>query len=183
MSSSFYDFTATSIQGQDVPLSSFKGKVILVVNVASQCGLTNQYESLEKIFEKYSKKGFTILGFPANNFDSQEPGTNEEILSFCTSHYGVKFPVMAKISVKGDDINPIYKFLTRALSKAISPRGDAFEKNIAEYGYPRTHESDILWNFEKFLINKNGQVIARFNPDVKPDDHLIIQAIENALME
>ena len=154
--SSVYDFTMNSIDGQPLPLSNFKGKVLLIVNVASFCGFTPQYEGLEAVYEKYKEQGFVIAGFPANNFGAQEPGTNEEIKTFCARKYNVKFPIYSKISVVGPDKAPLYQFLTAT-------------------------GGEIKWNFTKFLIDRNGKVIARFESPVKPDSPEVISAIEKAL--
>src|SRR5580704_270652 len=152
--SSVYEFTMNSIDGQPLPLSSFKGKVLLIVNVASFCGFTPQYEQLEAVYEKYKDQGFVIAGFPANNFGAQEPGTNEEIKTFCTRKYNVKFPIYSKISVKDPDKAPLYQYLTE------------------------TAGGEIKWNFTKFLIDRNGKIIARFESPVKPDSPEVIAAIE-----
>jgi len=157
-----YDFTLNSIDGQPAPLSAYQGKVLLLVNVASKCGFTPQYTALEALYEKYKGDGLVVIGFPANNFMSQEPGTNAEIKDFCSRTYQVKFPMYAKISVKGDDKAPLYQFLT---DKAANP----------------TTGGEIKWNFTKFLVGRNGAVIARFEPAVKPDSPEVIAAIENAL--
>jgi glutathione peroxidase len=160
--SSIYDFTMNSIDGQPAPLAAYRGKVLLLVNVASRCGFTPQYAGLEKVYEQYKDRGLVILGFPANNFGAQEPGTNDEIKSFCSRTYNVTFPMYAKSSVKGDDINPLYRFLT--------------DKNLnAKTG------GDIHWNFTKFLIGRDGAVIARFEPNAKPDSPEVAAAIEKAL--
>ena len=158
-STSIYNFTLDSIDGKPVTLSSFSGKVVLIVNVASRCGYTPQYTGLEKVYEKYKDQGFVILGFPANNFGAQEPGTNEEIKTFCSSKYSVTFPMYAKISVKGADIHPLYQFLTT---------------NPATAG-------DVKWNFTKFLVGKDGKVIARFESAVTPESPEVTSAIEKAL--
>lgn len=160
--SSVLDFTPLSIDGKPAPLSAYKGKVLMIVNVASKCGFTPQYSALEAIYRKYENQGFVITGFPANNFMSQEPGTNAEIKSFCHSKYDVTFPMYSKISVKGDDQAPLYKFLT---GKSTDTR----------FG------GDIKWNFTKFLVNRDGHVIARFEPATKPDSPEVASAIENAL--
>ncbi|MBI1337896.1 MAG: redoxin domain-containing protein [Phycisphaera sp.] len=152
------------IDGQDVKLSTYLGKVILMVNVASKCGNTPQYKALEAQYEKYKDKGFVILGFPANNFGGQEPGSNEQIKEFCTSKYDVTFPMFAKVSVKGDDTCPLYKHLT-ALDPTPGPASGG----------------DITWNFEKFLIDREGKVVARFTPRTKPDADIVTGAIEKAL--
>lgn len=157
-----HKFKMKSIDGEDVELSGYDGKVMLIVNVASKCGLTPQYEELQALHERYSDKGLAILGFPANDFMGQEPGTESEIKSFCKKNYGVTFDMFSKISVKGDDIHPMYAELT---SK---------EKN-GEYG------GEIQWNFDKFLADKDGNVIARFSPRTKPNDAAIVSAIEAQL--
>jgi glutathione peroxidase len=162
MAGSVYDFTLNSIDGKPTPLSSLKGQVVLLVNVASRCGYTPQYTGLEALYEKYKDQGLVIVGVPANNFMSQEPGTNEEIKTFCHSKYNVTFPMMAKVSVKGDDTTALYKFLT---DKSTNP----------QFG------GDIKWNFTKFLVGRDGSVIARFEPAVKPDDPAVVGAIEKAL--
>jgi glutathione peroxidase len=159
---SIYDFSLKDIDHKEVNLSQYRGKVVLVVNVASRCGYTPQYEGLQKVYMKYKDRGFVILGFPANNFMAQEPGTDEEIKTFCSTKYNVTFPIFSKISVKGDDIHPLYKFLT---SKETNP----------EFG------GDIKWNFSKFLVDKSGKIIARFEPKVTPESDPVIQAIEKAL--
>jgi glutathione peroxidase len=146
---SIYDFTLNSIDGKPMPLANFKGKVILVVNVASRCGFTPQYSGLEAIYEKYKDQGFVILGFPANNFGHQEPGTNAEIKKFCSAKYNVTFPMYAKISVKGDDQAPLYKYLTESANPA--------------------YAGEIKWNFTKFLVDRDGHLIQRFEPDTTPD--------------
>ncbi len=159
-----YDFTLNSIDGQTTPLSTFKGKVVLLVNVASRCGYTPQYTALESIYEKYKGRGFVIVGIPANNFGAQEPGSNQEIKTFCTAKYHVTFPMMAKVSVKGSDITPLYQFLT---DKAAHPDTGG----------------EIGWNFTKFLVGPDGKVIARFDSPVEPDSPQITAAIEKALAD
>ena len=159
--SSLYSFTLNSIDGKPAPLAEYKGKVVLIVNVASQCGYTPQYSALEAIYEKYKDQGFVILGFPANNFGAQEPGTNEEIKTFCSRKYSVKFPMYAKISVKGDDQAPLYAYLTKQTGPGIT--------------------GDIKWNFTKFLVDKNGNVVQRFEPAVTPDSKELTSAIEKQL--
>jgi glutathione peroxidase len=159
-----YDFTLNSIDGRPTPLSNFKGKVVLLVNVASRCGFTPQYAGLESLYEKYKDRGFVIVGIPANNFGGQEPGTNQEIKTFCTAKYHVSFPMMAKVSVKGSDITPLYAFLT--------------DKNL----HPDTG-GDIGWNFTKFLVGPDGKVIARFDSKVEPESPEVTSAVEKALAE
>jgi glutathione peroxidase len=155
-----YDFTLNSIDGQPAPLSAYKGKVVMLVNVASRCGFTPQYTALESTYEKFKDRGFVIVGIPANNFGGQEPGTNEEIKTFCSSKYNVKFPMMAKVSVKGDDKTPLYAYLTDKSSQT---------------------GGDIKWNFTKFLVGPDGHVIERFESKVTPDSPEVTGAIEKAL--
>jgi glutathione peroxidase len=176
-----YDIPVKRIDGEAASLKEHKGDVLLVVNVASKCGLTPQYEALEKIHEKYHGKGFAVLGFPANNFAGQEPGTNAEIAEFCTTNFGVKFPMFEKISVRGDDRHPLYNELVkeqpRALHNAPSPLRDILDKN----GLGPNNDTDVMWNFEKFLVNREGKAVARFAPDIPPDDARISAAIEAEL--
>ena len=162
---SVLEFTMKDIDGKEVPLSEYKGDVLLVVNVASQCGLTPQYEGLETIYERYKDKGFAILGFPANNFGAQEPGTESEIKGFCTSKYKVTFPMFSKVSVKGEDQCDLYKYLTST------------EKHGEAIG------GEVQWNFQKYLVDRKGNLVARFNPKVKPMDPDVVSAIEKALDE
>jgi glutathione peroxidase len=162
--SSVLDFSMKNIDGKPTDLAQYKGKVLLVVNVASKCGLTPQYEGLEATYRKYKDKGFEVLAFPANEFGKQEPGTDAEIKEFCTGNYDVTFPVFSKIVVKGDGIHPLYAFLTE---KDSNPK----------------FAGPIGWNFAKFLVNRKGEVIARFEPRAKPDDASIVAAIEKALAE
>jgi glutathione peroxidase len=159
---SIYDYTLNSIDAVPTPLSSFKGKVVLLVNVASRCGYTPQYAGLEKLYEKYKDRGFVIVGVPANNFMSQEPGTNAEIKTFCTRKYDVQFPMMAKVSVKGSDKDPLYQYLT---SKDDNPKTGG----------------EIQWNFTKFLVGRDGSIVARFEPAVTPEDPAVTSAIDTAL--
>jgi glutathione peroxidase len=159
---SVYDFTMKTIDGKPLPLSAFKGKAVLIVNVASQCGYTPQYTALEAVYEKYKSKGLVIAGFPANNFGGQEPGTDAEIKTFCSSKYGVTFPMFSKISVAGKDKAPLYQFLT---DKSANPATGG----------------EIQWNFTKFLVDRNGKIVKRFDSAVTPDSSDVIAAIESAL--
>jgi len=161
-SSSIYDFTVQDIDGKDVKLSEYQGKVLLIVNVASKCGNTPQYEGLQKIYEEYREIGLLVLGFPANNFGNQEPGTNQEIKEFCSLNYGVTFPMFSKISVKGADIHPLYHYLTS-------------QESNPEFG------GEISWNFNKFLVDPSGKIVARFGSKDKPESEKVVQAIERAL--
>ncbi|MFH0755755.1 MAG: glutathione peroxidase [Bacteroidota bacterium] len=152
---SFHDFTVKDISGEDFKLSQLKGKKVLVVNTASRCGLTPQYEDLEKLYREYRDKGLVIVGFPSNDFASQEPGTNEDIATFCTVNYGVTFPMMSKISVKGDEIHPLYKWLTEASENGVE-------------------DSSVAWNFQKYMIDEQGNLVGHVPPRKKPDTKEII---------
>jgi glutathione peroxidase len=162
MSKTIYDFAAKTITGEARQLAEYQGKALLIVNVASRCGLTPQYEGLEKLHEKYAEKGLRVLGFPANEFGAQEPGTESEIAQFCTTNYGVKFDMFSKVKVKGPGIDPLFDFLT---SSTTDPK----------------FAGEIKWNFNKFLIGKDGTVLARFEPPVDPMSAEVTQAIEKAI--
>jgi glutathione peroxidase len=162
MAKTIYEFGAKTITGEARTLAEYKGKALLIVNVASRCGLTPQYEGLEKLHEKYAPMGLRVLGFPANEFGAQEPGTEAEIAQFCTTNYGVKFDMFAKVKVKGPGIDPLFDFLTSAET---DPK----------------FAGEIKWNFNKFLIGKDGAVLARFEPKVEPMSAEVTQAVENAL--
>jgi glutathione peroxidase len=155
-------FTMNNLAGQPVDLATYRGKVVLLVNVASKCGLTKQYKELQALHDKYSAQGLAIVGVPANNFGGQEPGTAEQIQQFCSATYGVKFDLLAKVSVKGDDICPLYAYLT---DRKTNPQ----------------FAGEIMWNFTKFLISRQGQVIGRFGPRTAPDATEVVAAIEQAL--
>jgi glutathione peroxidase len=156
------DFVVKDIDGKETKLSDYRGKVVMIVNVASKCGFTPQYAGLEALYKKYADQGFVILGFPANNFGHQEPGTDSDIKTFCSSKYDVTFPMMSKISVKGDDKAPLYKFLTEA------PTAGDFK-------------GDIAWNFTKFVVDRNGTVIGRFASATKPSDPKLVDLVEKAI--
>jgi glutathione peroxidase len=181
MAIDIYATQVKTIDGVETDLNDFRGKVLMIVNVASKCGLTPQYEGLESVYEKYRSNGFEVLGFPANNFLSQEPGSEEEIRSFCSTNYGVQFPLFSKISVKGENKHLLYKKLTAAHSTADINNGPDFEEKLAGFGQKRDVPEDILWNFEKFIIGKDGNVIARVAPDVPADDPRVVSKIESAL--
>lgn len=157
--SSVHDFTLTSIDGNPAPLSSYKGKVLLLVNVASKCGYTPQYTGLQTLYDKYKDRGLVVVGVPANNFGGQEPGTNEEIKTFCTRNYNVTFPMMSKVSVKGEDKTPLYGYLTENTG------------------------GDVKWNFTKFLVDKNGKIVSRFESKVTPESPELTSAVEKALAQ
>lgn len=159
---SFYDFTMRTIDGKEIKLEQYKGKVVLVVNVASFCGYTKQYTGLEQLYQKYKDKGLVLIGFPANNYGEQEPGSDAEIKEFCSTHYNVTFQMFAKISVLGEDKHPLYKFLT-------SGGGD--EKLAGE----------VAWNFEKFLISRNGKIMSRYKRNIEPMSDEIVTAVEREL--
>ncbi|MCS7089236.1 MAG: glutathione peroxidase [Verrucomicrobiota bacterium] len=148
------------IDGREITLETFKGKVLLIVNVASRCGFTPQYEALEQIYRKYRDRGFVVLGFPCNQFGNQEPGTNEEIKDFCTSKYGVSFPLFSKIEVNGPNRHPLYQWLAGPQSPVAG---------------------DIKWNFTKFLVGRNGRILRRFESRVRPDSEEVLKAVEDAL--
>lgn len=169
------------MSGDHATLSSYRGKVLLVVNVASQCGLTPQYEGLERLFEEKREAGLMVIGFPANDFGAQEPGSNEEIAQFCSTTFGVAFPLAAKVSVKGQDRHPLYAALTQAQPVALDPAHGAMHGKLAQYGFEQDDPADVLWNFEKFLVGRDGRVVARFNPDVEPDHPLLREAIDSEL--
>jgi glutathione peroxidase len=180
MSSKIQQIPLQAIDGADASLGDYQGDVLLVVNVASKCGLTPQYEALEAVHERFRDQGFSVLGFPANDFAGQEPGTNEEISEFCTSTFGVQFPLFSKIVVTGQDKHPLYAELTSAVPAA---EGDkpGFRDNLRGYGMTPTEDPEVLWNFEKFLVSRDGEVVARFAPNVTPDDERVTSAIERAL--
>ncbi|MEY3343920.1 MAG: hypothetical protein RL090_1604 [Bacteroidota bacterium] len=162
MEKTIYQFTLNDINGSPVSLSSYKGKVVIIVNVASKCGLTPQYKELQAFYESYKDKGVVVLGFPANNFMGQEPGTDSEIKSFCEKNYGVTFPVFSKISVKGSDMDPLYRFLT---SKELNGVMD----------------SGVKWNFQKYLIDREGRLVTFFDPRTEINDEQVVKAIEALL--
>jgi glutathione peroxidase len=159
-----YSIALTSITGEAADLSLYRGKVLLIVNVASKCGYTKQYEGLQKLYETYADSGLVVLGFPANNFANQEPGSDDEIYEFCTTNFSVTFPMYSKISVAGDDIHPLYRFLTQSQVDS-------------------TYKGSIAWNFTKFIINREGRTVARFAPAVSPTSAEVVQAIRDALAE
>ena len=179
MAKEIYEIPVKTIDGNETTLNPYKGKTLLIVNVASKCGLTPQYEGLQKLYEKYQDKGFEILGFPANNFMGQEPGTEEEIKTFCDMNYNVSFPLFSKISVKGDNQHPLYNYLTETHPK--TDVGGGFLLKLAKLGQISSKSNDVAWNFEKFLVNKNGEIVARFAPDVTPDDPKLVEKIEAEL--
>lgn len=177
--STLENIALTRIDGTTTSLKDFKGKVLLVVNVASKCGLTPQYEGLEALYQAKKDAGFEVLGFPANNFAGQEPGSDAEIASFCSLTYDVHFPMFAKVSVVGDDQHPLYAALTHAQPQAIGE--GPMRERLASRGRNPNPVPEVLWNFEKFLIGRTGEVIGRFAPDVTATDPRLIAAIDAAL--
>jgi glutathione peroxidase len=179
MTDSLYEIPVNRIDGAPATLGDYRGKVLLVVNVASKCGLTPQYEGLEKLYTDKKAKGLEVLGFPANNFGGQEPGTEAEISEFCSLTYGVDFPMFQKISVVGADRHPLYDALVEAKPQAEGT--EVMRERLAGYGIKGGGPSDVLWNFEKFLIGRDGTVKARFSPDIAADDPRLTAAIDEAL--
>lgn len=176
MTNSLYDIPLKQIDGTASSLADYQGKVLLVVNVASKCGLTPQYEGLEKLYQSKKNEGLEVLGFPANNFKEQEPGSDEDIVSFCSTQYDVHFPLFSKISVVGADQHPLYAELTAAQPDATGE--GPFRERLKGYGIETDNTTDVLWNFEKFLIDRQGNVVARFSPDVAADDARLLAAID-----
>ncbi len=160
---SLHDFTVKTLEGEPFPLSQLKGKKVMVVNTASKCGLTPQYENLEKLYRRYGGENFVVIGFPANNFLNQEPGTSEQIREFCTQNFGVTFPIMEKVSVKGSDIHPVYKWLTSKKENGVL-------------------DSEVSWNFQKFLIDEEGRMVKSISPRQKPDSDEVIQWITGSVV-
>lgn len=171
----------TTIDGDVTTLEKYAGNVLLVVNVASKCGLTPQYEQLENIQKAWADQGFTVLGFPCNQFLGQEPGTEEEIKTYCSTTWGVTFPMFSKIDVNGENRHPLYQKLIAAAPAAVAPEGSGFYERMASKGRAPLYPDDILWNFEKFLIGRDGQVVQRFSPDMTPEDPGMVESIKIAL--
>ena len=178
--SAIQQIPVSTIDGRAATLGDYAGSVLLVVNVASKCGLTPQYEQLEELYENRRDQGFAVLGFPANNFGAQEPGSEAEIAEFCQTNYAVQFPLFSKISVVGEDQHPLYAALTSAVPRA---EGDpeAFRERLRGFGMTPNENPDVLWNFEKFLIGKDGTIARRFAPTMTPDDPTIAAAIDDEL--
>lgn len=187
MSSALYDIPLTRIDGEPASLAQYRGKVLLIVNVASKCGLTPQYRALEWLYTKYRDAGLVVLGFPANDFAGQEPGSDEEISTFCTSNFAVDFPMFSKISVTREGAHPLYKSLLHEAPKPLGDTREDFRKNLtgflARSGATTNPDPGILWNFEKFLVGRDGKVIARFSPETTPEDPLLTTQVERALAQ
>ena len=175
-----FDVPVTAITGEPATLAPFEGHVLLIVNTASKCGLTPQYEGLEKLYSTYKHCGFDVLGFPANDFAGQEPGTNQEIQTFCDLNYKISFPMFEKVVVTGPEKHPLYDLLTsvQPVARTADP---GFKDKLRGYGMNVNDAPELTWNFEKFLVNRRGQVVARFAPDTLPTDPVMIQAIEREL--
>ncbi len=181
-----YEIPLERINGEPASLSEYQGKVMLIVNVASQCGLTKQYEGLEQIYGRFKDAGLVVCGFPANDFGSQEPGTNQEIAKFCTTNFAVNFPMFSKIEVTGPSTHPLYQELIAAHPQAAGENRHGFRERLEgflreKHNASTNPEPGILWNFEKFLVGRDGNVIARFSPEITPDDPQVVNAIESAL--
>ena len=181
MADAIYEIPVKTIDGEETNLGEYKDKVLLVVNVASKCGLTPQYEGLERLYENYADKGFEVLGFPSNDFMGQEPLSESEIKDFCSTNYDVKFPLFSKIHINGDERHPLYAHLIDALPETDVSNGDGWLNGLIKFGHKHLNETDVLWNFEKFLVGKDGSVVSRIAPDVKPDDERLKEKIETEL--
>ena len=176
-----YDIPVNKITGETTSLADYRGKALLVVNTASKCGLTPQYDALEKLYERRKADGLEILGFPANDFNGQEPGSNEEIATFCKGTFNIAFPMFQKIAVTGPETHPLYKELIAEKPESTAKEPGDFRKKLTGYGIQTNPEPGILWNFEKFVLNRHGKIIARFSPETLPDDPIVLDAIEAAL--
>ncbi len=181
MNPPLYDIPLKRLDGSPTTLAEFNGQVLLIVNLASKCGFTPQYAGLESLFENYRERGLQVLGFPCNDFAAQEPGSAEDIQSFCSTSYGVQFPLFEKTQINSEPRHPLYSALIAAQPASVAPADSDLRAKLAEYKLLPENDSDVLWNFEKFLVDRNGQVIQRFAPDVTPDAPLLIAAIEAAL--
>lgn len=177
MANNIFEIPVKTIDGEDITLGRYKGKTLLIVNVASKCGLTPQYEGLEQLYEEYRDKGFEILAFPSNDFKGQEPGNEEEIKDFCSTNYNVGFPLFSKVGIL-EKRHPLYEYLITAQPETNVNNGDGMEERLRNFGHTRVDPSDVLWNFEKFLVGKDGQVVSRFAPDVTPDDERLRASIK-----
>ena len=180
MAGSIYDISVARADGGTTKLSDYAGKVMLIVNVASKCGFTKQYDALEALFSSYRNKGFVVLGFPANDFAGQEPGTDAAIQDFCRLTYGVEFPVFAKITVKGSEKHALYQTLIEAQPKALFKPDSELAKSLTASGAAPA-PGEISWNFEKFLVDRNGSIVARYGPDTTPEDVVIVGSIRRLL--
>jgi glutathione peroxidase len=183
MSNALHGISFTRMDGSAATLGDYSGSVVLVVNVASKCGLTPQYEGLEKLYEQYRGRGLVVLGFPANDFAGQEPGSNEEIVEFCRGTFGVRFPMAQKIAVTGADTHPLYQQLVAAQPVATANPDSQLRVRLEARGLGPKNPGDVMWNFEKFLIDRNGEVVGRFAPDIDPYDERLVRAIDAELAQ
>lgn len=181
MNSPLYDIPLKRLDGNSSSLAGFKGQVLLIVNLASQCGFTPQYAGLQNLFERYQERGLQVLGFPCNDFAGQEPGGAEEIQHFCSSKFNVQFPLFEKTNINSEPRHPLYAWLIKAQPTALAPVNSDLRAKLAEHQLLPKQESDVLWNFEKFLVGLDGRILNRFSPDTTPDDPRLIAAIESAL--
>lgn len=181
MSQTLYDIPLNNLAGQATSLRDFTGQVLLIVNVASACGLTPQYAGLEKLFETYRSRGLQVLGFPCNDFAGQEPGSADAIQTFCSSRFGVQFPLFEKLNINSEPRHPLYAHLIAAQAEATFPVDSDMRAGLAKHNMLPKQPGDVLWNFEKFLVDRDGTVLQRFAPDMKPDDAILVDAIEAAL--
>lgn len=177
MANNLFEIPVQTIDGEETTLDQYKGKTLLLVNVASKCGLTPQYEGLESLYNEYRDQGFEILAFPSNDFKGQEPGTEEEIKDFCSTNYNVTFPLFSKVGIL-ENRHPLYASLIEAQPETNVNNGGGMEENLRNFGHTRVDPTDVLWNFEKFLVGKNGEIVSRFAPDVTPDDERLRSSIE-----
>jgi len=181
VSTPIFDIPLQALDGSDTSLAAFKGQAMLLVNVASKCGLTPQYTGLQSLHDQFHQRGLQVMGFPCNDFAGQEPGSEGEIRDFCDTHYRVSFPLFAKLQINSEPRHPLYAALIAAQPQA-TPAGDSkLRETLSKHGMLPKGETDVMWNFEKFLIDRDGSVVARFAPDVAPDDARLISAIERAL--
>lgn len=183
MAFDLYSVPLTRIDGSVTSLAEYRGKVLLIVNVASKCGLTPQYDALEKTYSRFRDAGFEILAFPSNDFAGQEPGSNEEIQQFCRGNFGVEFPMFSKITVVGPSKHPLYAALTEAAPESQGDGKAGMVEGLIKFGVKPNPEPEVLWNFEKFLVGRDGSVIARFSPDTLPDADVLVARIEQALAQ
>lgn len=181
MAASIYEIPLRRIDGTPTSLAEFKDHVVLIVNVASKCGLTKQYDGLEKLYEKYRDRGLVVAGFPANDFAHQEPGSNTEIQEFCRTNFSVQFPLFEKITVVGAEKHPLYSALVESQPDAESTAEVPFREQLKGYGIAPNPAPEVLWNFEKFLVSRTGAVVKRFSPDTTPDDPALVGAVEAEL--
>ena len=181
MTTSLYDIALTRLDGAPTTLAEHRGQVLLIVNVASKCGLTPQYTGLESLYQQQRERGLQVLGFPCNDFAAQEPGTEAEIQSFCEANYSVSFPLFAKLRINSQPRHPLYAALIAEQPQARPSGSDKLRSTLAQHKLLPAHDSDVMWNFEKFLVGRDGQVLARFAPDVTPEDPALVAAVESAL--